>query len=171
MIILCSVCADTLYATVHPARVGVLFTHSRLSGSSSPVKRNRSEIEKNFTNCQTAKNAKNSNFSSSKCYGSNLLTRTNATGFPVTLNYRTASRFEDRLDNRARRFLRMLVLFVVVIVDHEELVYILVESFSHVRRAFFCILVLFEQNQVVDVVVVEHPIFCILNSFRFRCDV
>ena len=74
----------------------------------------------------------------------------------MTLNYRTASRFEDRLDSRARRFLRMLVLFVVVIVDHEELVIILVESFSHVRRAFLCILVLLEQNQVVDLVVVEH---------------
>ena len=62
----------------------------------------------------------------------------------------------QKLDNRARRFLRMLVLFVVGIVDHEELFYILVESFSHVRRAFFCILVLLEQNQVVDLVVVEH---------------
>ena len=86
----------------------------------------------------------------------NLLTRTNATGFPVSLNGRTASRFEDRLDSRARRFLRMLVLFVDVIVDHEELVQILVESFSRVRRAFFCNLVLLEQNQVVDLVVVEH---------------
>ena len=69
------------------------------------------------TNCQTAKNAKTSNFSSSNCYGPNLLTRTNATGFPVILNYiyRTPSRFEDRLDSRACGFLRMLVLFVVVI--------------------------------------------------------
>ena len=64
--------------------------------------------------------------------------------------------FEDRLDSRARRFLRMLVPFVVVIVDLEELVYILVASLSHVRRAFFCILVLLEQNQVVDSVCVEH---------------
>ena len=79
-----------------------------------------------------------------------LLTRTNATSFPVTLSKRIASRFEDRLDSDARRFLRLLVLFVVVTVDHEELVYILVESFAHVRRAFFCILVLLEQNQVVD---------------------
>ena len=70
----------------------------------------------------------------------------------MTLKKRTASRFEDR----ARRFLRTLVLFVVVMVDHEELVSILVESFSHVRRAFFCILVLLEQNQVVDLVIVEH---------------
>ena len=53
------------------------------------------------------------------CYGPNLLTRTNATSFPVTLNERNASRFEDRLDSRARRFLRMLV-----IVDNWELVYI-----------------------------------------------
>ena len=74
----------------------------------------------------------------------------------MTLNCRTASRFEDRVDNRARRFLRMLVLFFVVMVDHEELVYILVESFSHVRRTFFCILFLLEQNQVVDLVVAEH---------------
>ena len=50
-------------------------------------------------------------------------------GFPVTLNCRTASQFEDRLDCRARRFLRMLVLFVVVIVDHEELVYFVFEFF------------------------------------------
>ena len=74
----------------------------------------------------------------------------------MTLNHRTASQFEDRLDSHACRFLRMLVLFVVLIVDHEELVKILVEYFSHVRRAFFCILVLLEQNQVVDSVVVEH---------------
>ena len=105
-----------------------------------------------ITYCQTAKNAKNSNFSSSNCHGPNMLTRTNATGFPVTLNKRTASLFEDR----ARRFLRMVVLFVVVNVDHEGLVCILVDSFSHVRRAFFCILVLREQNQVVDLVVGEH---------------
>ena len=50
----------------------------------------------------------------------------------------------------------MLVLFVVSIVDLEEFVYILVEPFSHIRRAFFCILVLLEQNQVDDLVVVEH---------------
>ena len=68
----------------------------------------------------------------------------------------TASRFKDRLDSRARRFLRTRVLVVVVIVVHEEFAYILVESFSHVRRAFFCILVLLEQNQVADLVVVEH---------------
>ena len=74
----------------------------------------------------------------------------------MTLNCRTASRFDDRLDSRARRFLRMLVLFAVVIVDHAELVYILVESFSHVRRAVFCILALHEQNQVVNFVVGEH---------------
>ena len=36
----------------------------------------------------------------------------------------------------------------------------------------FCTLVLLEQNQVVDLVVVEHRlVFCILNSFRFCCDV
>ena len=58
----------------------------------------------------------------------------------MTLNKRTASRFEDRLD----RFLQMLVLFAVLVVDREALVYILVFmlSLSHVRRAFFCILVL-----------------------------
>ena len=50
----------------------------------------------------------------------------------------------------------MRVLFVVLIVDQEELVCILVESFPHVRRALFCILSLLEQNQVVDLVVVEH---------------
>ena len=75
------------------------------------------KTQQKFTNCQTAKNAKNSNFSSSNCYGPTLLTRANATGFPATLNFRTASWFEDRLDSRARRLLRMLVLFVVVIVD------------------------------------------------------
>ena len=68
----------------------------------------------------------------------------------MTLNYRTASRFVDRLDSHTRRLLRMLVLFAVLIVDHEEWFYILVESLSHIRRAIFCILVLFEQNQVVD---------------------
>ena len=57
------------------------------------------------------------------------------TSFPVTLDDRTASRFQDRLDSRPRRFLRMLVLFAVVVVAHEDLVYILLESFSHVRRA------------------------------------
>ena len=68
---------------------------------------------------------------------------------------RTASWFEDRLDSRASRFLRLLVSFVVT-VDHEELVFFIVESFSHVRRAFFCILVLLKKNQVSDLVVVEH---------------
>ena len=110
--------------------------------------------KKNLTNCQTVKNAKNSNFSSSKCYGPKLLTRTKATGLPVTL-YGTASRFEDRLDRRARRFLRMLVLFAVLLVDREEWFYFF-ESLSHVRRAIFCILFLFEENQVVDLVVVDH---------------
>ena len=88
--------------------------------------------------------------------GSQFVDEDEGDGFPVTLNERTASRFEDRLDNRARRFFRMLVLLVVAIVDHEELVYILVESCPHVSRAFICILVLFEQNQVVVLVVVEH---------------
>ena len=44
-----------------------------------------------FTNCQTVKNAKNSNFSSSTCYGPNLLTKTKATSLPVTL--KRTSRF------------------------------------------------------------------------------
>ena len=88
--------------------------------------------------------------------GPNLLTRTKATGLRVTLNYRTASRFEDRLDSHTRRFLRMLVLIVVELVDHEEWFYILVESLSHIRRAIFGILVFLEQNQAVDLMVVEH---------------
>ena len=50
----------------------------------------------------------------------------------------------------------MLVLFVVVTVDHKDLVFFLDESFSHVRRPCFCILVLLEQNLVVHKVVVEH---------------
>ena len=64
----------------------------------------------------------------------------------------------------------MLVLFVVVIVDHEELVHILVESFSHVRRTFFCILFLLEQNQVVNLVVAEHRIdsTCVPNVSYFE---
>ena len=128
-------------------------------------------------NCQTAKNANNSNFSSSSCYGPKLLTRTNVTSFPVTLNKRPASRFEDRLDSRARGFLQMLVL-LVVIVDHEDLVKIIVEFFSHVRRAFFCILVLLWQNQslilwLLSTVMIqpEYPMFCILKCFGFCFDV
>ena len=115
------------------------------------------KLREKFTNFQTVKNAKNSNFSSSICHGSNLLTRTKATSLPVSLNKnRTASQFEDRHDSQARRFLRMLVLFVVLLVDHEEWFYILAESLSHIRRAIFCILVLLKQSQVVDVMVVEH---------------
>ena len=68
----------------------------------------------------------------------------------------TVGRFEDRLDSHVRRFLRMLILFAVSLVDREEWFYILVGSFSYVRRAFFCILFLLEQNQVVDLVVVKH---------------
>ena len=114
-----------------------------------PATENGPKLREKFTNFQTVKNAKDSNFSSSNCYGPNLMTRTKATGLPVTVNCGTASQFEDRLDSHTRRSLRMLVLFVVLLVDHNELVYILVESFSHVRRAFFCILVLLEQKSVV----------------------
>ena len=120
--------------------------------------------DKNFTNCHTAKNAKNSNFSSSNCCNSNFLTRTKATGLPVTLNYRTASRFEDRLDSHIRRFLQMLVLFAVLLVDCEEWFYILVESLPYVRRAISCILFSLQQNQVVDFTVVEHRLDSILES-------
>ena len=50
----------------------------------------------------------------------------------------------------------MLVLIAVLLVDREEWFKSLVESLSRVRRAIFCILFLLEQNQVVDLVVVEH---------------
>ena len=50
----------------------------------------------------------------------------------------------------------MLVLFAVLLVDLEEWFYSLGKSLSRVRRAIFCILFLLEQNQVVDLVVVEH---------------
>ena len=63
-----------------------------------------------------------------------LLTRTKATGLPVTL-HRTASRIEDRLDSHIRRFLRMLVLLAVLLVDREGWFHILVESLSQIRRA------------------------------------
>ena len=72
-------------------------------------------LRENFTNFQTVKNVKNSNFSSS-----NLLTRTKATGLPVALKYGTARRFEDRFVSHTRPFLRMVVLFAVLLVDHEE---------------------------------------------------
>ena len=114
------------------------------------------KLREEFTNFQTVKNAKNSNFSSSNCYGPNLLTRTKATSLPVTRNYRIASRFENPLDSQTRRFHRMLDLFAVLLVDHEEWFYILVESLSHIRRAISCIPFLLEQNQGFDFVVVKH---------------
>ena len=113
------------------------------------------KLKEKLTHFQTVKNAKNSNFSSSNCNGPNLLTRTNATSFPVTLNYRTASRFEDRLDSRARRFPQTLVLFAVLFGDCVEWFYSLVESLPCVRRAIVCILLSLEQSQVVDVMVAE----------------
>ena len=123
--------------------MGVLFTHTVGHGEVYLSATETGPKLRKITNCQTAKNAKNSNF-----------------GRP---SWKTLE-----------RFLRLLVLFVVVIVDHEELVFFLVDSFSHVRRAFFCILVLLQQNQVVDLVVVEHrldptgyPMFCTWNSFKF----
>ena len=81
---------------------------------------------------------------------------------------------EDRLDSRGRRFLRMLVLFVVVIVDHEELVYILVESCDmFVVHSFAFLLCLSRIRSLIwwrlSTVSIqsEYPMFCILNSFRF----
>ena len=83
--------------------------------------------------------------------------------------FRTSSRFEDRLDSHVRRFLQMLVLFAVLLVDREEWFYSLVESLSRVRHAIFCILSLLEPNQVVDIMVVEHRLDSIRVSNVLTC--
>ena len=70
--------------------------------------------------------------------------------FPPRLFIEPSSLFEDRLHSRVLRCPRMLVLFAVLLVDCEELLYSLVESLPYVRRAISCILFSLEQSQVVD---------------------
>ena len=67
-----------------------------------------------------------------------------ATGFPVTSKDKTSILFEDRLDNYILQVLRIVGFFVVLSVVWDESVYFLLESFSHVHHAAFCILVLLQ---------------------------
>ena len=109
-----------------PARITLLGGSTASSGFSAAARTLARQPKlvlnsEKFTNCHKAKNAKIFQLLVVQLLRSQF-TRTNATAFPLTLNYRIASRLENRLDCRARRFLRMLVLIVAVIVDHEELV-------------------------------------------------
>ena len=76
---------------------------------------------------------------------------------------------EDRLDSHIRRFLQMLVLFAVLLVDHEEWFCGLVDSLSRCRRANFCIL-FFCLSEIRSS---RTPSWFnwMLNSFRSCCDV
>ena len=75
-------------------------------------------------------------------------------GLPATL-CRTSSLFEGRLHSRILRFPRTLVFFAFLLVDCEGRFFSLVQSLQYVRRAISCILLSFEQSQVLDVVVAE----------------
>ena len=127
VIILFSVCAVTLYASVHAVWVGALVTPPVGWREVSPDNRNWSWNWQKIKKCQTVKNARNSNFSSSNCHGPNLLTRTKATGLPATF-CRTSSLFEGRLHSHILQFPQTLVLFAIWLVDCEEWFSNLVES-------------------------------------------
>ena len=79
-------CGCTVRAQTCRASGCSVFTPRRLSGSLSPGQPKLVlKLSKIFTNCQTVKNARSSNFSSSNCCGANLLTRTMATKRQVSL--------------------------------------------------------------------------------------
>ena len=82
--------------------------------------------EKIFTNGQTVKNARNSNFLLSISYFRNSWTRTmaaKATAFPALVK-RISSLFEGRPYSRILQFLRSVVLFFVLLAGFEEWFYI-----------------------------------------------
>ena len=143
-----------------------VYTLRRLSGCLSPGQPKLVLSEKNFTNGQTVKNARNSNFLSSNCFVPNLWTRKmsmKATGFPA-LVYRTSSPFEDRSRSRILQLLRTLVLFFVLHVGVEKWLYVLAGSLPYTRRVSSCILFALEQSRVVDLTVAEHHPESILES-------
>ena len=120
-----------------------------------PVNRNQSYLTNKFTNGQTLKNARNSNFSSANCCVPNLLTRTMVTkerGFTALL-YRTSSAFEDRLNSISLQFLRTLVLFFVLLAGFSCWVFAKNSSCNLLHSLFSL-----EQSRVVDLTVAEdHP--------------
>ena len=119
-----------------------------------------------FTNGQTLKNARNSNFLSSNGCFPNSWTRTmvtKATGCP-TLVQRISSPFEDRLNSRIVQFLRTLVLFFVLLAGFEEWFYIPAGSLPYIRCVISRILFSLEQSRVVDLTVAEHHPDSILES-------
>ena len=131
-----------------------------MSGSLSPGQPRLVPAEKNFTNCQTVKNAKNSNFlSSSGCFP-NSWTRTmatKATGFPA-LVYRTSILFEGRPHSRILQFLRTVVLSFDLLAGFEAWFYISAGSLPYIRRVISCILFSLEQRRVVALTAAEdHP--------------
>ena len=136
-----------------------VYTYRRLSGSLSPGQPKLVPAEKNFTNCQTVKNAKNSNFLSFTGCFPNSRTRTmatKATGFS-TLVYSTSILFEGRPHSRILQFLRTVVLFSALLAGFEECFYIPAGS-PYVRRVISCILFSLEQSRIVDLTAAEdHP--------------
>ena len=81
-----------------------------------------------------------------------------ATGFPVAQKDNNSILFEDQLDNYVLQFLRILVLFVVLVVVQDGWVQSLLRSLSHVHHAVFSFLALLQRNPVVDSLVLEHPL-------------
>ena len=156
----CTAFCDALYAHKCVVRVGSVYTHRRLSGSLSPGQPKVVLSEKNLTNDQTVKNARNSNFLWSNGCFPNSWTRTMATkaiGFPA-LVYRTSSLFDGRPHCRILQFLRTVVLFFVSLAGFEEWFYIPAGSLPYIRRVMYCILFSLEQSRVVESTVAEdHP--------------
>ena len=128
-----------------------VYTPCRLSGSFSWSTKTGPVWEK-FTNGQTVKNARNSNFFSS--YGCCPVWRmrtmaTKATGFSE-LVYRTSSLFEDRPHSRILQFLRTDVLFFVLLVRFEILIQFYNPMFWVSNSLSSCrdVLMIFKDNSV-----------------------
>ena len=109
---LCGAFCGALHVHKCVVRVGCSVFKLRLSGSLSPGQPKLVVPEKMFSNGQTVKNARQSNFLSSTGCFPNSWTRTmatKATGF-CALVYRTSSLFEGRPHSRILQFLRTVVL-------------------------------------------------------------
>ena len=138
-----------------PASGCSVYTPRQVSGSLSPGQPNLVLLRKNYTNGQTVKNARNSNFLSSNGCFPNSWTRTmatKATGFSA-LVHRTSSLFEGRPRSRIHQFLRTVVLFFVLLVGFEEWFSFPAGSWPCFRRVLSCILFSLEQSQTVDLTV------------------
>ena len=142
--------------SVRAVFVGVLFTHPSVVWkffSSQP--KLVMTLRKIFTDGQTVKNAENSNFSSSNCFGPNLTTRTKLSASSTATLCRTSILFRDNRVVVVFVALKMLSFFAVLFVDCEERFFTLLGSLPGARHAIVCILCSLEQSRVVDWVVAE----------------